>query len=167
MLFFYSTKCFYMSFICFTKSQKTVLDIQQILCVCYYTFLQIYSSIIKIQETALTWKVPFGKCSSIYTLVQPSQRSGWWRRPPTAKVALCFCRLLSHPRQPLICLQIWSLYSEVLCTWTQTMLFWGAWFLTRASLVAQLVNNLPEMQKTWLWSLGWEDPLEKGKAYLL
>lgn len=83
---YYSTKCFYMSFICFIKSQKTVLDIQQILCVCYYTFLQIYSSIIKIQETALTWKVPFGKYSSIYTLVQPSQRSGWWRRPPTAKL---------------------------------------------------------------------------------
>ena len=33
-----------------------------------------------------------------------------------------------------------------------------------ASLVAQLVKNLPAMQKTWVRSLGWEDPLEKGKA---
>ena len=33
-----------------------------------------------------------------------------------------------------------------------------------ASLVAQLVKNLPVMQKTWVQSLGWEDPLEKGKA---
>ena len=33
-----------------------------------------------------------------------------------------------------------------------------------ASLVVQLVKNLPEMQKTWVQSLGWEDPLEKGKA---
>ena len=33
-----------------------------------------------------------------------------------------------------------------------------------ASLVAQLVKNLPAMQKTWVQSLGWEDPLEKGKA---
>ena len=33
-----------------------------------------------------------------------------------------------------------------------------------ASLVAQLVNNLPAMRKTWVQSLGWEDPLEKGKA---
>ena len=33
-----------------------------------------------------------------------------------------------------------------------------------ASLVAQLVKNLPAMQKTWVLSLGWEDPLEKGKA---
>ena len=33
-----------------------------------------------------------------------------------------------------------------------------------APLVAQLVKNLPVMQETWVWSLGWEDPLEKGKA---
>ena len=31
-----------------------------------------------------------------------------------------------------------------------------------ASLVAQLVKNLPAMQETWVWSLGWEDPMEKG-----
>ena len=30
--------------------------------------------------------------------------------------------------------------------------------------MAQLVNNLPAMQKTWVRFLGWEDPLEKGKA---
>ena len=33
-----------------------------------------------------------------------------------------------------------------------------------ASLVAQLVKNLPAMQETWVRSLSWEDPLEKGKA---
>ena len=33
-----------------------------------------------------------------------------------------------------------------------------------ASLVAQLVKNPPAMWKTWVRSLGWEDPLEKGKA---
>ena len=33
-----------------------------------------------------------------------------------------------------------------------------------ASLVAQLVKNLPAMRETWVHSLGWEDPLEKGKA---
>ena len=33
-----------------------------------------------------------------------------------------------------------------------------------ASLVAQLAKNTPAMQETWVWSLGWEDPLEKGKA---
>ena len=33
-----------------------------------------------------------------------------------------------------------------------------------ASLVAQLVKNPPVIQETWVRSLGWEDPLEKGKA---
>ena len=33
-----------------------------------------------------------------------------------------------------------------------------------ASLVAQLIKNPPAMQGTWVWSLAWEDPLEKGKA---
>ena len=32
-----------------------------------------------------------------------------------------------------------------------------------ASLVAQLIKNLPAVQ-TWVHSLGWENPLEKGKA---
>ena len=33
-----------------------------------------------------------------------------------------------------------------------------------ASLIAQWVKNPPAMQETWLRSLGWEDPLEKGKT---
>ena len=33
-----------------------------------------------------------------------------------------------------------------------------------ASLVVQLVKNPPAMRETWARSLGWEDPLEKGKA---
>ena len=33
-----------------------------------------------------------------------------------------------------------------------------------ASLVAQVVKNPPAMQETWVRSLGWEDPLEKGKT---
>ena len=33
-----------------------------------------------------------------------------------------------------------------------------------AFLVAQLVKNPPTMQETWVQSLDWEDPLEKGKA---
>jgi len=33
-----------------------------------------------------------------------------------------------------------------------------------ASLVAQLVKNPPAMWETWVQSLQWEDPLEKGQA---
>ena len=35
---------------------------------------------------------------------------------------------------------------------------------SQASLVAQRVKNLPAMWETWVGSLGWEDPLEKGTA---
>ena len=33
--------------------------------------------------------------------------------------------------------------------------------------MTQLVKNPPAMWETWVQSLGWEDPLEKGKALLL
>ena len=36
--------------------------------------------------------------------------------------------------------------------------------LNRASLVAQMVRNLPAIQETQVQSLGWEDPLEKRMA---
>ena len=36
--------------------------------------------------------------------------------------------------------------------------FWGA------SPVVQLLKNPPAMRETWVQSLGWEDPLEKGKV---
>ena len=36
----------------------------------------------------------------------------------------------------------------------------GAW----VSLVVEMVKNLPAMQKTWIQSLGQEDPLEKEMA---
>ena len=33
-----------------------------------------------------------------------------------------------------------------------------------AFLVAQTIKKPPAIQETWIWSLGWEDPLEKGMA---
>ena len=37
-------------------------------------------------------------------------------------------------------------------------------YIKWASLVAQMVKNLPAMQETWVQSLGWEYPLEEGMA---
>ena len=42
--------------------------------------------------------------------------------------------------------------------------FYYALYFYWASLVAQMVKNLPAMQETWVGSLGQEDPLEKGLA---
>ena len=46
------------------------------------------------------------------------------------------------------------------------IIWWGMLTLgeARASLVAQRLKPLPAMQETWVRSLGWEDPLEKGMA---
>ena len=38
---------------------------------------------------------------------------------------------------------------------------------TEASLVAQMVENLSEMQETWVQSLGWEDSPGEGNGYPL
>ena len=40
----------------------------------------------------------------------------------------------------------------------------GYAFIEEVSLLAQRVKNLPAIQETWVQSLGWEDPLEKGVA---
>ena len=52
--------------------------------------------------------------------------------------------------------------------WTELNLmmnwFWKAFVNGGASQIPQLVKNPLEMQETLVWFLGWEDPLEKGKA---
>ena len=40
----------------------------------------------------------------------------------------------------------------------------GIGYPLQSSLVAQLVKNQTAMEETWVWSLGWEHPLEKGKT---
>ena len=37
-------------------------------------------------------------------------------------------------------------------------------FMLSYSLVVQMIKNLPAMWETWVWSLGWEHPLEEGMA---
>ena len=49
-------------------------------------------------------------------------------------------------------------------TRNQNLDCYSIWCTSIASLVAQLVKNPSAMWETWVWSLGWEDPLEKGKA---
>ena len=46
--------------------------------------------------------------------------------------------------------------------WTLEILINSSWGVDFP--VAQLIKNPPAMWETWVQSLGWEDPLEKGKA---
>ena len=47
-----------------------------------------------------------------------------------------------------------------MCLWERIYMY----IFKRASLVAQMVKIPPAMQETWVWCLGWEDPLKKEMA---
>ena len=51
-------------------------------------------------------------------------------------------------------------------TWANSLHFFEfpLYPLYSASLTAQLVKNPPAVREMWIQSLGWKDPLEKGKA---
>ena len=70
------------------------------------------------------------------------------------KEFLVVCILLVTVYQYIYCLLIFFMflhYLEYCCR-------------KRAPLLAQTVKNPPAMPETWVWSLGWEDPLEEGMA---
>ena len=64
------------------------------------------------------------------------------------------------PKEGCMCFQ-----RDVCLIWPQNLVYRKlgvcSWCV---SLVTQMVKNLPAVQENWVWSLGWEDPLEKGMA---
>ena len=62
---------------------------------------------------------------------------------------------LSHPGRSISTLQH-SIFNYLFLL--SQLIIWLTW------LMAQLVKNLPAMRDTWVQSLGWENPLERGKA---
>ena len=66
---------------------------------------------------------------------------------------MSFCVLTTH---------LFLLMYNIL--WNGCTAFIYTFTYLKASAVAQMVKNLPAMWETWVQSLGWEDPLEKGKA---
>ena len=62
---------------------------------------------------------------------------------------------------------IWTIaiYKQYNWHYSVHMVLYAVLF-TWASLVAQIVENLPEMQETQAGSLSWDDPVEKGMAKL-
>ena len=75
---------------------------------------------------------------------------------------LLMCRILSN-RFGCPCLEwemVWSMDPQSFLGSCQLLGWWvrDLW----ASLLAQMVKNLPAVQETRVWFLGWWDPLEKG-----
>ena len=60
----------------------------------------------------------------------------------------------------------WTLHlSSTVCSLVGLRMFYKRLFILFPSLVVQMVKNLPAMGRgTWVQSLSWEDPLEKGMA---
>ena len=68
----------------------------------------------------------------------------------------------SRKSQKLPPLPLQTLGPHLSCHYCQEPQNWEP--ATTSSQVAEMVKNLPAMQETWVRSLGWEDPLEKGMA---
>ena len=92
-----------------------------------------------------------GTACSLGPGILPQESSGW--------LDALFDREdgLAGPPSPTHAEKIWSKAVSPKVSAGEISPFW-------ASLVAQMVKNLPEMQETWVSSLVQEDPLEKGMA---
>ena len=66
---------------------------------------------------------------------------------PTKHINICERDLVVDPGHLCVWPTWWNDH-VCICRWT--------------SLIAQMVKNLPGMRETWVWSLGWENPLEEG-----
>ena len=91
------------------------------------------------------WDSPTSVSSTTHTHNSPDPwqcQDSWRRAPPSAASGhLAYCKPLDSSSQ---------VHTKHHQNW--------------ASLLGQLVKNLPAMWKTWVRSLGWEDPLEEGMA---
>ena len=56
----------------------------------------------------------------------------------------------------------WGLIDLQCCFSFKCTAKWISYTFIHSSLVAQMVKTLPAMWETWIWSLGWEDPLKMG-----
>ena len=95
-----------------------------------------------------TWPARVGwiiRCSSTKASKSPSIEFGACQ--PTKRTKICKRDLVVDSGHPYIWPTLLNDHVSI-CRW--------------ASLVAQTVKNMPAMQETWVWSLGWEDPLQKG-----
>ena len=81
------------------------------------------------------------------------------RNPDTTEMFVKSTRL---KLRPLLCIYLWT----PMTFWYQHFKFFQPYLLNVYHILwwLRLVKNPPAVQETWVWSLSWEDPLEKGRA---
>ena len=125
-------------------------------------------------SSTLAWKIPWteepGRLQSMGSLTVRHDWATslslftfmhWWRK---CNPLQCFC--LENPRDGGAC---WAAVYGVTQSRTRLKQLSSSSSIyppqySWTSLVAQMVKNLPAMRETWVRSLVWEDPLEKGMA---
>ena len=95
----------------------------------------------------------------------PASREQQQKKKTTFPKIHIFCHIGEIFMNPLVWDKCYTLSSSVTMEDADSIKkernsIWGNW----ASLVAQLVKNLPAVEETRVQSLGWEDPLEKEMA---
>ena len=88
-----------------------------------------------------------------------------WTPPRVYKIKNIFIKTLTFLIALVCCSQCWCLI-WIKAVAPNTLVFTSCVHdgITWTSLVAQTVKNLPAMQQTQVWSLGMEEPLQKGMA---
>ena len=76
-------------------------------------------------------------------------------------VPLCVCVLMASFYEDTSQIELGP---TSMTSFKKRLLIWLCWILVGASLVAQMVKSPPAVWETWVQSLGWEAPLEKGMA---
>ena len=96
-------------------------------------------------------------CLSVWTIMSQFLQVVW-DRCPIYVLGLCFSSFTSIIHQGDYPFSLW--YSWLPCWILVDCMYWNL----RASLLIQIVKNLPAVQETYVGSLGWEDHLERGMA---
>ena len=95
----------------------------------------------------------------------PLTRMAWASRAPSSVWAIIPpSASLSSPTWPQHLTTSFAVSPENKVTCELRTTIWARFDVLWASLVAQMGQKLPAMRETWVQSLGWEDPLEKGTA---
>ena len=90
-----------------------------------------------------------------------------WLKPACQQVSstkgIIFIKTTNYLNPTLLHLLQYDLFN-IICSIMNYSTLLHLWHCIRSSLVVQTVKHLPEMRETWVWFLGWEDPLKGGMA---
>ena len=115
-----------------------------------YNIRQVKMQILKLSQCSWTKRQKIKKCKTKQIIIPKCPTLERKNRDHRRDVIIINTK--NHPRRDLLQLKY---FSESLQNETPH---------NRASLVPQMEKTLPPMQKTWIWSLGWENPLDEGMA---